>query len=265
MTAPTPIPAAPVYCPKSGLAAASVFICVALMILLGWVLPAGWNFGVIVLLMVAVALALGQAIVGRPFGVLINEQNVMSLSRFQMVLWTIAVLAAYFTYVVQRMKAGGQYGDALAVAIDWHLWALMGISTTSLIGSPLILNTKKDKEPDPAATAKTAATLGEDPAVVNSNRQGLVYGNATKRDAQFTDMFQGDEIGNTSHIDLTKLQMFYFTVIAVVAFVALVARTLATHADLSALPALPDGLVALLGISHAGYLTGKGITRTAVE
>lgn len=262
--ATTPVSLCPEHTPRSGLAALGVLLCVGLIALLGYVLPAGWNFIAIVALMTIITIVLGYTIVGRPFGALINEQNVISLSRFQMVLWTIVILGAYFAYVLSRVKAGtATYSEPLAVAIDPHLWLLMGISTTSLVGSALILTTKKDKEPDADVTAKTAATLGEDVTTVENNRQGLLYVNDTKCDARFTDMFQGDEVGNTAHVDLAKVQMFYFTVIAVVGFVVVVTRNLATT-DLAALPQLPDGLIALLGISHAGYLTGKSVTKTPV-
>jgi len=39
-----------------------------------------------------------------------------------------------------------------------------------------------------------------------------------------------------------------------------------THpSGITSLPALSDGLIAILAISHAGYLANKGITRTGVE
>lgn len=262
--APAPAPNCPEHTPRSGLATVGVLVGVVLMVLLGYVMPAGWNFLAILALMLIVTMVLGYTIVGRPLGALINEQNVISLSRFQMVLWTIVILAAYFAYVLSRVKVGTTtYAEPLAVAIDPHLWLLLGISTTSLVGSALILTTKKDKDPDADATAKTAAALGESTASIESNRQGLLYVNATKCDARFTDMFQGDEVGNTAHVDLAKVQMFYFTVIAAVGFIVVVTRNLSTT-DLAALPQLPDGLIALLGISHAGYLTGKSVTKTPV-
>lgn len=36
-------------------------------------------------------------ITGRPLGLLVNERNLISLSRFQTVLWTIVLLSAYYT------------------------------------------------------------------------------------------------------------------------------------------------------------------------
>lgn len=57
--------------------------------------------------------------------------------------------------------------------------------------------------------------------------------------------------------------MFYFTRILVLAYaVSLGTLMLATTPTITALPALDDSAVALLGISHAGYLTNKAIPHT---
>jgi len=241
--------------------------------------------------MLAVMLVLGVAITRRAFGVLINERNVMSLSRFQMSIWTIIILAAYFSFACVRIHAwkAGAFNnhqvithpvdatqqlpdgalvivDPLNIAMDWHLWALLGISITSLVGTPLILSTKKDDKPDPSAAQKTAPLTGERPEEIERNKQGVLYANSTISDARMTDIFQGDEVINTAQIDLAKVQMFYFTIIAALCFIVLVFQQLVkADTDLSSLPVLPDGLIAILGISHAGYLTSKTVTRTNVQ
>src|ERR1041384_256772 len=56
-------------------------------------------------LMVLFVITLGYRISGRPAGILINERNLMSLSRFQMVVWTIIILGAFITIAVERIKA----------------------------------------------------------------------------------------------------------------------------------------------------------------
>jgi hypothetical protein len=260
MNASDPTPA-----PRSGLASLALVVLTALILLAGWKLPPGWNFLAILTLMTLSLVVLGQSIVGRPLGVLINEQNLVSVSRLQMIVWTVAVLAAYFTYALARMKAGtAAYPDPLAVAIDWHLWALMGISTTSFVSAAVISTTKRDKEPDADVTKITAQNLGEDSDRVEFNREGILYANEAKTDARFTDVFQGNEMGDTTHIDLAKVQMFYFTVISAVAFVVMIAKSLRSG-DVSKLPELPDGLIAILGISHAGYLTGQSVTKTPLK
>jgi hypothetical protein len=245
----------------------AILLLMALMVASGFA-PPGFNLILITVLMILLMLVLGLAITNRPLGVLINDRNLMSLSRFQMAIWTVVILAAYFTFVFMRIK--NREPDALNVALDWHLWALMGISTTSLVGTPLILSTKKDKEPDPSVAPKTAALLNEPEQDVSANRQGTLYANSSMKDACFADLFQGDELANTAHIDLAKVQMFYFTIIAAVCFFVMVYKVVVSGDPVSSptfsqLPSLPDGFVAILGISHAGYLTSKGINHTKTQ
>ena len=111
--------------------------------------------------------------------------------------------------------------------------------------------------------AKTARVSGDSPAEVENNRQGTLYANSKISDARVTDMFQGDELGNTMHVDMAKLQMFFFTVIAAMAYLILVFRNLrSTGQDLGGLPVLSEGVVYALGISHASYLASKGLDHT---
>ncbi len=267
---PSAVQAHPVVRPKAGATAAWILVLLAVIVFAGLRLPGGWNLFVVAAALAAILVVLGRAIVERPLGVLINEQNIMSLSRFQMAVWTIVVIASYFTYALVRIKAAGLGAidpkselDPLNVTIDPHLLILMGISATSFVAAPMILSTKKDQTPDLAVTAKTAQVSGDSTAEVESNRQGTLYGNSNISDARVTDMFQGDELGNTMHIDMAKVQMFFFTVIAALAYLLLVFRNLRSpDQDLSSLPVLSDGVVYALGISHAGYLASKGIDHT---
>jgi len=124
------------------------------MAVVAWVAPAGWNGAIVLALMSGFMLLLGAHIGKRPLGILVNQRNLMSLSRFQATLWTLVILSGYFTMALMRIKAN--IPDPVAIQIDWHLWVLMGISATSLVGSPLIASMKKAKEPDPAIVTKTA-------------------------------------------------------------------------------------------------------------
>lgn len=237
---------------------------VVLMIVAGWCAPPGSNLVIILALILVAMLILGVAITKRPLGILINERNLVSLSRLQMALWTCVVLAAYFSFAMARVKSSTP--DPLRIQIDWHLWALMGISTASLVGTPLLLTGKKDKEPDPAVMAQASQLVDEPEESIEANREGTLYANATMADARITDMFQGDELKNTAHIDFAKVQMFYFTIIAAVSFLVMVFRQITTQtADLGQLPVLPDGLIAILGISNAGYLTSKSVDHTKLK
>lgn len=256
--------------PRNTVATLLIILCVAMMFVSARYFRPGFNYLSVMACMVVMLGTLGVTIMGSPFGVLVTDQNVMSLSRFQMAGWTIVVIAAYFTFAITRLVAG--IPDPLNVGIDWHLWALLGISTTSLVGSSLILGMKKDKDPEDKAVNK-AQTLTKDNRV-EENRQGTLYVNPSASDARFTDMFQGDELGDTTHIDLAKVQMFLFSVIAIFAFAVMVTFKLrhlptadrgALESALQALPLLSDGLVAVLGISHAGYLTNKTADHTQLK
>ena len=268
-------------------------ILVALVLLIpfaAWLLPpvVGWAASAFLLLIFMITL--GLAITGRASGILINEQNVFSLARLQAALWTIIILSAYIIAVIVRITHGAN--APLDVTIDQNLWALMGISVTSLIGSPLISATKYAKNPDVAETAKTAKALvatGNTPTIpaaaapnatvttgdkvqkvqetIHAERQGTLYANPTLADASFSDLFEGDEIGNAAQIDLGKVQMFFFTfVIALTYCLSLASVLSAINAKdpnpISQFPALSQGMLALLGISHAGFLLNKGVDHT---
>jgi hypothetical protein len=233
------------------------------------------------LCMIAFLLILGELVCKRPLGLLVNERNLMSLSRFQMVLWTLIILSAYFVIAMGRISKGTP--DPLAVQIDWRLWTLMGISATSLVGSSLINSTKKEKTTADSETNKTADalvktnntpdSLGTDKdnaaavkAKLVETSQGTLYSNPTIADASFADMFEGDEIGNTAYIDLSKVQMFFFTLILAISYVAalapLIAKLKTDAATIAGFPSLNDGTIALLGISHASFLVTKGVNHT---
>jgi hypothetical protein len=219
----------------------------------------GWL--VIALLMVVYCLFLGRWISSRPLGILVNERNLMSLSRLQMMSWTVLLLSAFCEVALKRLHVLSSNSAALPINIsmDWRLWALMGISATSLVGSSLILSSKTNQDASPKTVDKAAAALNEPAQDIQRNSHGTLYSNPTIADASLIDMFQGDEIGNTAYVDVAKVQMFYFTVVALLAYAYALysGMTDIYPAKGFAMPAPTDALVALLGISHAAYLTSK--------
>ncbi|WP_217442010.1 MULTISPECIES: hypothetical protein [unclassified Myxococcus] len=219
-----------------------------------WFVAPGWSYIAASAVLLAFLAVLGQSITGTPFGVLISERNIMSLSRFQAVTWTVVVVAGYLTMVIARVKANTP--NAVDVAIPQELWWAMGIASTSMLGTPLLLSGKRSKTPDARAVDATAAQLAETPSEINAQRQGALYANKGIQDARISDMFQGDEVGNTAQIDLAKVQMFYFTAIAAVSYFVDISMAI-QRGSLTSLPELSEGLVALLAISHGGYLVSK--------
>jgi hypothetical protein len=236
---------------------ALVAISVAIL-LVGLLAPASarvWAWVVMLLLLILISVVAGQGITGQWDGVFIDDRNKISLSRLQMVMWTVIVLSGFLSAGLANIGSG--QSDPLAVAIPLELWLAMGISTTSLIGTPLIHSMKQDKTPDDVETARTMDLLVTNQKVdANTmDTKGQLVVNDTPACARWSDLFRGEETGNAASLDLSKMQMFYFTLILVLAYVAALAALFSSSAGaISALPALDQSAVALLGISHAGYL-----------
>jgi hypothetical protein len=137
----------------------------------------------------------------------------------------------------------------------------MGISTTSLVGSPLIKSTKTAKKPNAAERTSTfnlMAKEGVDTKELASKGQIVV--NTTLEKARWSDLFKGEEAGNAAQLDLSKVQMFFFTLILVIAYAAALGSAFTgTTPKIDSFPALDSGMLALLGISHAGYLVHKAV------
>ncbi|WP_164009741.1 hypothetical protein [Pyxidicoccus trucidator] len=234
-----------------------IFLTAALpltVVATAWFVAPGWSYVATTGALAMFLLVLGQTISGTPFGVLINERNLMSLSRVQAAVWTVLVVGGYLTMAISRVKAGTP--AAVDIAIPQELWLAMGISTTSLLGTPLILAAKRSRKPDEKMVLNTSAQLAEDATDIHENCHGTLYANKSLQDARVSDMFQGDEVGNTAHVDLAKVQMFYFTLIAAVSYFMDVASAVMAGKT-GGLPPLSEGFVALLAISHGGYLLGK--------
>jgi hypothetical protein len=241
------------------------FVCLGLLALMGQAalkLKPGLNFAIAAFLLAGIVMLFGQWSCRRPLGVLIDYRNLMSLARFQCLLWTVIVLAGFLAMVAMRMRFPVAGQAAMDVAIPPELWALLGISTASLVGAPLILQNKIDKTPTQNAMQRASETLDKSsPAMANVNSMGTLYRNSSLQDARITDMLQGDEISNIAYLDMAKVQMLLFTVIGALVYCGAVYNTLVIR-DLAHMPALSQGMVTLLGISHAGYLTSKTVDRT---
>jgi hypothetical protein len=94
--------------------------------------------------------------------------------------------------------------------------------------------------------------------------QGLLHKNADPSEAKWTDLFQGEEIGNYKMVDMAKVQMLFFTVVVVGTYAAAIVgmlyntTSLLTEHNLS-FPDFTPSLNALLGISHGTYLSVKTV------
>lgn len=233
----------------------SILLFIAGITTIGPLLPATQRLFIwlgYIILLCAFVLILGNGTTGKWRGALIDERKKISLSRLQSILWTVVVLSAFLAAALTNINIVGAMAS-MNIALPEQLWALMGISITSLIGTPLIHNYKKDK--DLPATQQIDTTQVEN--------KGILMVNKNSDDAQWQDMFRGEEVGNTDSLDLGKVQMFCFTILLVFAYaVALGALFNGSLHAISNFPALDDSVIALLGISHIGYLANKAIPHT---
>lgn len=217
---------------------------------------------------VAFLLITGHGIVGCWRGAFIDNRNVISLSRFQMMAWTVLVLSAFGAAVFWNIHHDVLPNSTSCLAdtekgcfpgLPGTLWLLMGLSTASLVGSPLILNAKKNQPPDPTEKQRTFKLLsqqGYDDA--NLGNEGQLVINANPAQARWSDLFTGEETGNFARLDLARLQMFFFTLVALLSYGVLIGHQLGTAEKFIAdFPGLSEGLLALIGISHTGYLAAK--------
>ncbi len=292
-------------------------------------------------LLTAFVLLLGHGMTGRLAGILIDERNKMSLSRLQLIIWTILILSAFLTSAEWNVLK--QYPNPLNIVIPDTIWFLLGISATSFVAQPLILSTKTNSPADPAQTsnnldilarqrgvtitpsvggtvvsapttvasplnapaawlpststriapgidplagnqvmpapdpalslnavapAPASATLSDKLDQLNIVPKGQLVTYSSPNDARFADLFKGEETGNLAQLDLSKIQMFYFTIVVVVAYVAALSAILIGNSSgslISAFPDLSQGMVVLLGISHAGYLGYKAVPHSSLD
>ena len=93
---------------------------------------------------ILVILTIGHGVTGTWKGAFVDNRNVMSLSRIQILGWTILVLSAFSTIALWNMFVTNHaclYANDSGCLPDIpeDLWLSMGISTTSMVASPLIL------------------------------------------------------------------------------------------------------------------------------
>lgn len=233
-----------------------------------WGLYTSW-----IAVMVALALFMiiaGHGITGVWRGAFIDSRNRMSLSRLQMFTWTVLVVSAFGCIAIAR--TADDPSTALDIQVPATVWLLMGISTSSLIGSPLIKDSaqraptpedaheKLERQGLKLRTTEQAATKDpqEEPAANEVVVEGRLVSNLVPGQARWSNLFTSEEVSNVTFLDLGKIQMFFFTVLLVLSYGIAIGAQL-RDGDLRTLPEVGDGMVTLLGISHAGYLASKAV------
>lgn len=225
-----------------------------------WVKPAfsgqdAWNWARFIAWIVSTTafvlffLILGLSLKDRALGVLVNERNRYSLSRLQMTLWTIVILPALFVVLLNNLYEPGNTGATFT--FNWQLLALLGISVTSVVSTPMILSPKAD-----IATIGAPAQQSANPNPLGAN---ALVSNPTPNEASLRDFVLGEETSNAAGIDIGRIQMLTISLMAVVIYGWMVAAALLppSPAHIAEMPIFDETLLGLVAISHAGYLAAK--------
>jgi hypothetical protein len=133
--------------------------------------------------------------------------------------------------------------------------ARAGCSHSSLAGTGLLLNYKRNQESAGAPEEVKAALDARDAPIADDSTRVLKL----KR-AAFQDIFEGDTPETAASLDLGKVQMFYVTVALVLGYGIALGALFAGFdgsGGISELPNVDQAFVGLLGISHVGYLATK--------
>ncbi len=203
----------------------------------------------------------------QPLGFLVDERGRMSLSRLQLVAWSVLILSGYWTVSAWNIgiaHAGlAATGDQVLPTMSRDLWLLLGIVFASPLASSLILKSKTEQGPakQDGQSDKPGPTYVESQEVTNI---GPVDARTTQRAWSFMDLFVGEYTGNRTAVDVSRLQQFIFTLLALIAYAVLLWQMLEVRKSSTMLPSMPDlqeNAVALLGLSHAAYLAAKGIQK----
>ena len=219
--------------------------------------PAAW------LLTAAVFIGLlayvGNAMKQRIDGVFIDDRNRISLSRFQLVLWTLLLVSALMTAGLANAALGDP--SPLAIEVPSEVWALLGIGAFSFVTAPVLVESrKKDEKPTPALVTRVAQVVRSEDELTPSKSMQLETNVPAKEDApeaRWMDIIRGDTTAGFAQIDVSKVQQLAFTIMLIAIYAAALYNEMTAAAFVKKFPPIDGGFVALLGLSHAAYLAYK--------
>lgn len=160
-----------------------------------------------------------------------------SFSKFQFLLWTVVILVGIVTIWVARMIATGDLVSPVD-EIPENLLALLGLSTATSLG------------------AKGVTTLYAKQGLIKKESKDS---NASNDRTPPPPELLADDDGVP---ELAKIQMFLFTLLAMIFFLIAVGQAI-NQSDQAAivLPDVDQALLVLMGVSSAGYIGKKFVTR----
>lgn len=211
------------------------------------------------------------------FGALVDGRGKYSLSRLQVLLWTAMIVGGYF---------GIAFPKEGFVDIPSEVLGLLGITLGSTVVSTAIManqmlagHTERDEQRsrEIAASAQSdmLRLLGVDrPELLSPDEKKALLEHLSEeecaelnrqieaeRKPSWLDLFRQEQKGTEHLIDVGKLQMFAWTVVALVIYGGMLVAKLTLPFDkvceLTELPNVTGTILVLMGISQAAYLGMK--------
>ncbi len=228
------------------------------------------EWAVMTALLVLAALMISWSITGKGLGILIDQTNRVGVAHLQLLLWTFLFVGVFLAATTSNLieanappgtSVGDRFLDAFP-SVPGEVWVLLGISVTSLAGTPLLQNSKRSgpsggwKPVDDGTAQLKDSTQQRLEAAAVSHVDGVL---TRKGEPEVADLFRGEDTGSADTVDVSKIQMFYFTLLLVIGYGAASVGLIAAGGRIAGLPAMSDGFVALLGISQVGYLAKQGV------
>jgi hypothetical protein len=209
----------------------------------------------------------GYIVNGRPDGLLIDEENRISLTRVQWAAWLIVLLGGFFVEAIWNVAVGfNDPANGPFPFMQSQLYALLGIVSGSAVVGGVIVNGKMN--------APNAPPPPDNAAIGTPTNVGLVDSNVDACEASWADLYLGDEVANRDVVDISRLQKLIVTVLLIMTYVQLLwfhlvvdlhpAKTagLLPDAHFANMPQVGDSFIWLLGISHGAYLAYKAVPKT---
>ena len=206
---------------------------------------------------------------GTPLGIVIDWRNRVSLSRFQMVLWTLLTLPTLTVGLLDNLLRAPSIAQIAEFNIEWSLVALMGLSVASFLAAPAALSLKENAAADPGESKDAVALLSRADGVAEGEVgvQGQVTTRRTASRALLSDLMLGEETGNAGELDIARAQMLAITLVVWTVYLLQVLRQYGSYTveswQIDALRPFSETLLTLILISHGGYITGKVLPNSA--
>lgn len=227
---------------------------------------------IITLVLLAATLAVaGYAGKSRWDGIFIDKDNRISLSRFQLILWTVLLVSALFTAGLTNAAPPDAVSDPLNIKIPAEIWALLGLGAFTAVAAPAIEQGKRG-HPNASAVLESEQAIRDSRGLRLQQEQNLLAPpladgqllvKATSADARWIDIIMGDTVDGGHYVDVSKLQKLAFTLLIITVYgLGLWQKMAGPDLVITDFPPADDALLALLAISHAAYLADKQIAST---